>query len=101
MHLPEQYKNDKGVRKLSVDRDCLENLLDYRIARPIINCILQIRDLTKHFSINYGENPTNSFSMEYHGMGTRSWASMLTVKAFIQLMVEKYQAEQKPFFPIM
>jgi putative ATP-dependent endonuclease of OLD family len=39
--------------------------------------------------------------MEYHGMGTRSWASMLTVKAFIELMAKKHQEEVEPFFPII
>jgi putative ATP-dependent endonuclease of OLD family len=39
--------------------------------------------------------------MEYHGMGTRSWASMLTVKAFIALMAKKHQQEVEPFFPII
>jgi len=47
MHFPEQYKNDKGVRKLSVDRDALEKLQDYLYARPIVNCLLAIRDLKK------------------------------------------------------
>ena len=49
----------------------------------------KIRDLSKRFSINFGESDKSSFSMEYHGMGTRSWASMLTVKAFSELMVKK------------
>lgn len=61
----------------------------------------KIRDLSKHFSIHFGENLGNSFSMEYHGMGTRSWASMLTVKAFIDLMAEKHGKEEEPFFPIL
>jgi putative ATP-dependent endonuclease of OLD family len=39
--------------------------------------------------------------MEYHGMGTRSWASMLTVKAFTDLMAAKHEKEAKPFFPIL
>jgi putative ATP-dependent endonuclease of OLD family len=34
-------------------------------------------------------------------MGTRSWASMLIVKAFTELQNEKYQKDEKPFFPIL
>jgi len=34
----------------------------------------KIRDLSKHFSIHFGESSSNTFSLEYHGMGTRSWA---------------------------
>lgn len=60
----------------------------------------KIRDLTKHFSIHFGEKDTGIFSMEYHGMGTRSWASMLTVKAFIELLADKYEKESEAFLPI-
>ncbi|WP_201288039.1 ATP-dependent nuclease [Psychromonas sp. L1A2] len=61
----------------------------------------KIRDLAKRFSIHFGEDATNSFSMEYHGMGTRSWASMLTVKAFIEVLEKKHIAEEECFFPIV
>jgi putative ATP-dependent endonuclease of OLD family len=61
----------------------------------------KIRDLAKRFSIHFGEDATNSFSMEYHGMGTRSWASMLTVKAFIEVLEKKHTAEEECFFPIV
>lgn len=61
----------------------------------------KIRDLSKRFSIHFGEDDTNSFSMEYHGMGTRSWASMLTVKAFIDILEQKHIEEEECFFPII
>lgn len=61
----------------------------------------KIRDLSKRFSVNFGESDKSSFSMEYHGMGTRSWASMLTVKAFTELLVKNHEEEAEPFFPIM
>ena len=61
----------------------------------------KLRDLSKHVSVQFGENSANSFSMEYHGMGTRSWASLLTVKAFSELLGEQHALETKPFFPIL
>lgn len=61
----------------------------------------KIRDLSKRFSVNFGESEKNSFSMEYHGMGTRSWASMLTVKAFTELLAQNHEEEAEPFFPII
>lgn len=61
----------------------------------------KIRDFSKHFSIHFGDNSSGVFSMEYHGMGSRSWASMLTVKAFTDLMAAKHKKEAKPFFPIL
>lgn len=61
----------------------------------------KVRDFSKYFSINFGEDAKNIFPMEYHGMGTRSWASMLTVSAFIELMLPKHEKEAKMFFPIL
>ncbi len=61
----------------------------------------KIRDLSKRFSIHFGDSASNSFSMEYHGMGTRSWASMLTVKAFLELSEKKHTEEEECFFPIV
>lgn len=61
----------------------------------------KMRDLSKHFSVHFGESDASTFSMEYHGMGTRSWASMLTVKAFTELLAEKHEREVEPFFPIL
>lgn len=61
----------------------------------------KIRDLSKRFSVNFGESDKSSFSMEYHGMGTRSWASMLTVKAFTELLAKNHEEQAEPFFPIM
>ena len=61
----------------------------------------KIRDLSKRYSVHYGESESNSFPMEYHGMGTRSWASMLTVKALTDVMAENHKNESEPFFPII
>jgi putative ATP-dependent endonuclease of OLD family len=61
----------------------------------------KIRDLSKRFSVSFGESDKSSFSMEYHGMGTRSWASMLTVKAFTELLAKNHAEEAEPFFPIV
>jgi len=61
----------------------------------------KIRDLSKSVTVHFGESDTSSFSMEYHGMGTRSWASMLTVKALLELMAENHEKEAEPFFPVL
>jgi putative ATP-dependent endonuclease of OLD family len=61
----------------------------------------KIRDLSKNFTVHFGEDEKNTFSMEYHGMGTRSWASMLTVKAFIELTAKRHKKEVEPFFPLL
>lgn len=61
----------------------------------------KIRDLSKNFSVHFGTTPESSFSMEYHGMGTRSWASMLSIKAFLELLSSKHEEEQQPIHPIL
>jgi putative ATP-dependent endonuclease of the OLD family len=60
----------------------------------------QIRDLTKGIRINYEEGGT-SFSMEYHGMGTRSWASLLVIKSFVKILDEENRIAKKAFLPIL
>ncbi len=60
----------------------------------------KIRDLNKGLTIYYTDQQ-DSFSMEYHGMGTRSWSSLLTVKAFISLLSINAEKERSVFFPIL
>ncbi len=43
----------------------------------------KIRDLHKSMKIHFQDGDSEVFGLEYHGMGTRSWASMLTFKAFV------------------
>jgi putative ATP-dependent endonuclease of OLD family len=61
----------------------------------------KIRDLSKHFTVHFGSGTGGTFSMEYHGMGTRSWASLLTVKALVKLTEDRHRKEAEPFFPIL
>jgi len=39
--------------------------------------------------------------MEYHGMGTRSWSSLLTLKAFISLLSRNAEKDKSVFFPVL
>ena len=49
--LPEQHKIEKGSRKVSTNRECLEKLSAYFFAQPIINVVLAIRDCTKKLGV--------------------------------------------------
>ncbi len=60
----------------------------------------KIRDLNKGLTIYYTDSH-DSFSMEYHGMGTRSWSSLLTLKSFITLLSKNAGKEDSLFFPIL
>ena len=50
----------------------------------------KIRDLNKSLSIQYGSTH-DTFTMDYHGMGTRSWSSLLTFKAFMNFVISSLQ----------
>ena len=99
--------NESAVKKstvlseLKTHLDSLSQSFEGQGTTDITPFPKKIRDLSKQFSIHFGENETNSFSMEYHGMGTRSWASMLTVKAFIDILEKKHVEEEECFFPII
>ena len=60
----------------------------------------KLRDLNKGLTIYYSDNQ-DSFSMEYHGMGTRSWSSLLTLKSFITLLAKNAEKEKSVFFPVL
>jgi putative ATP-dependent endonuclease of OLD family len=57
----------------------------------------KIRDLHKSMKIHFQDGNSEVFGLEYHGMGTRSWASMLTFKAFVGWENSK----QSTFHPLL
>ncbi|CAM3778084.1 putative ATP-dependent endonuclease of the OLD family [Flavobacterium branchiophilum] len=57
----------------------------------------KISDIGRNLNINFNDSGTQSFPLEYHGMGTRSWASLLTLNAFISWQEEI----NNPYFPIL
>lgn len=61
----------------------------------------KIRDLSKYFTLQTGSDSSSTFSMEYHGMGTRSWASILALKAFTELEYQKRDREAEPYSAII
>lgn len=70
-------------RLLSDLKETLEDL-DTTIDNPNSNIDItpfskKVKDISKGVEITY-----SNFSMEYHGMGTRSWSSLLVLKAFIK-----------------
>ena len=89
------------LQKLRANLDKLSDSLSGDGIADITPFSKKVRDLSKQFCVHFGESENTSFSIEYHGMGTRSWASMLTVRAFIELLADKYQEEAQPFFPIL
>jgi putative ATP-dependent endonuclease of OLD family len=60
-----------------------------------------LRDLAKGVNIHLQDNDTNSLPLEYHGMGTRSWASLLAFGAYISRQSEKAVEESELHYPIL
>lgn len=54
-----------------------------------------IRDLHKGMKVDFQDNGSDSFGMEYHGMGTRSWASILTAGAFVDWDLQRIQEKME------
>lgn len=60
-----------------------------------------IRDIGRNLNINFQDTNTQSFPLENHGMGTRSWASLLTLKAYISWQEEARKKKNEPYCPIL
>lgn len=108
-------KDKKDIEKLIEDlnkttiekSDILSNLhttleeLDTAMDNPnnsvdITPFTKKLRDLNKGVKINYSQ-----LSMEYHGMGTRSWSSLLILKAFILQNKNLADVGQVAYYPII
>ncbi|GAA3927476.1 AAA family ATPase [Chitinophaga oryziterrae] len=62
----------------------------------------KIRDLNKGLNINFQDGENESFPLEYHGMGTRSWASLLAFKAYITWLADSFEkGKVSPYYPIL
>ncbi len=99
--------NEKAVNSSDILSNIKETLKDLDSALDnrssgieITPFTKKIRDLNKGLTIYYGDSQ-DSFSMEYHGMGTRSWSSLLTLKSFIGLLTSNAEQEKTVFFPIL
>ena len=76
--LPEQYKYDKGQRKVTCNRDALEALQAYRYARPVISAILKSRDLGGYINVlrsGVDSDGRMRFGFNVAGTETGRWSS--------------------------
>jgi len=61
----------------------------------------KVRDLHKGMKIHFQDINSDAFGLEYHGMGTRSWASLLAFKAKISWEEQEKEKENEVFFPLL
>jgi len=102
--------NDAAINKSSTLKDIqtmlseVEAALDRHDSQVTITPFAKkMRDLNKNMSIQYGD-AHDSFPMDYHGMGTRSWSSIMTFKAFLKHntdVIEQSDSDNKIYYPII
>ena len=62
----------------------------------------KVRDLHKTMKIHFQDGDSDVFELDYHGMGTRSWASLLAFKAFVSWENSENNPQAKePYFPLL
>jgi putative ATP-dependent endonuclease of OLD family len=61
----------------------------------------KLRDLNRGIDILYQDNGSESFPLNYHGMGTRSWAALLTFRSYCSWMLKKNEENSIPFSPLL
>ena len=62
----------------------------------------KLRDITKGLDVQFSDSEASTFPLDCHGLGTRSWASLLTYQAYVSwLDKQATQAMGKPFHPIL
>lgn len=83
MQLPEQHRFDKGVRKVSTNREAMEKLEVYFHARPIVATILAIRDNAKLLSVLRSKvDPDGRIRTQYNIGGTETGRLASSASAF-------------------
>lgn len=81
--LPEIWISQKGVKKLSINREVLEKLSIYLFARPFVNIILTIRDLAKQLEVFEKEIDVDQrFRAGYNIAGTETGRPSSSTNAF-------------------
>jgi putative ATP-dependent endonuclease of OLD family len=62
----------------------------------------KLRDITKGLDVQFRDSETSSFPLDCHGMGTRSWAALLTYQAYVSWLDKQAGKDiGKPYHPIL
>ncbi len=93
--------NSPELVSIKVELQKLKNTVS-TVAEIELNPVNErIRDIHRGISISLKDLSGESFSLEYHGMGTRSWATVLTYGAFIAWQYKKMEQENQPYHTIL
>lgn len=90
------------LKHLSSSLNKLSNVMNSNGNHVEINPVSRkIRDLDKGMEIRLNDRDSESFSITNQGMGTRSWATFLTLSAYIDWKIKEMDTEAKPFHPLL
>lgn len=83
LHLPEVWLSQKGVRRLSTNREALEKCDIYMHARPFVSAILAIRDIAKQRDVLEQEiDQDGRFRTSYNIAGTETGRPSSSTSSF-------------------
>jgi DNA polymerase I-like protein with 3'-5' exonuclease and polymerase domains len=83
MQLPEQWISQKGIKRLSTNREALEKLEVYMHPRPLIACVLALRDIGKQKNVLQTEIDEDSrWRTSYNIAGTETGRPSSSENAF-------------------
>lgn len=95
-------KNSEVLEHLSSSLNKIADVVDSEKRSVEINPVSRkIRDLNKGMEIRFNDKDSESFSIANQGMGTRSWATFLTLSAYIDWKLLEMKREEKPFHPLL
>lgn len=95
-------KNSEVLEHLSSSLNKIADVVDSEKRSVEINPVSRkIRDLNKGMEIRFNDKDSESFSIANQGMGTRSWATFLTLSAYIDWKLLEMKKEVKPFHPLL
>ena len=93
--------NSEELNFLKSELEKIQDTVSSSSAIEITAICKKLRDIGRNININLKDSTSESFSLDYHGMGTRSWASLLTFGAFISWQYKKRDADKKPYHSLL
>lgn len=95
-------ENSEVLKHLSGSLNEISQVLDSEESSVQINPVSRkIKDLNQGMEIRFNDKKSESFSIINQGMGTRSWATFLTLSAYIKWKNKEMKNEELAFHPIL
>lgn len=62
----------------------------------------KLKDLLKGVNVEVQDHGSEAFTLDHHGMGTRSWAALLAYRAYVSWVTKQTkQSEGLPYHPVL